>query len=433
MEKNMFNQWKDDILIQLQETHIFFRTFTELNSIHFDEKIDTAQVSMHDVEEGNATLSINPTFYSSLTEQGKKFLICHELLHIILEHIPRYYKQFQKFGEKINIAQDIVINHMLVNLFNFSRDEIGDLSINGCWVDTVFPNKKILDNKSTEYYLQLLINSKEEVGGNLQFDTLNYPTTPTEAEEASSNQQDIREQTTEDIIDIIKQQEEEINDLKKHIIKDVQSQSEDKCAGTNVGGWERFNIHPPKIKKKWESVIKKWSAYKIKERVQVKYRWNKVDRRFGHLDRSKFALPAKAEKTIKDKQLGKIEVIFFLDVSGSCYHLKERFVKAARTLDTNIFNIHLFSFDVRTHPIDYKSMRIYGGGGTSFKCLDQTVNDVLSEQKKFKDYSVWVITDGYGDYINPKNPHKWNWFLTDDSTKNCIPIKSKIHKLKDYE
>lgn len=71
----------------------------------------------------------------------KIFVICHEALHIILNHGKRFQ---EKENPKIfNIAVDIVVNHSLVKDFGFIREEI-DAKNEYCWIDTIFGEKNTM-------------------------------------------------------------------------------------------------------------------------------------------------------------------------------------------------------------------------------------------------------------------------------------------------
>jgi hypothetical protein len=135
---------------------------------------------------------------------------------------------------------------------------------------------------------------------------------------------------------------------------------------------------------------------------------------------------------VEHEEEGKIDVWFFADTSGSCYHLKERFFKAARSLDPARFNVRLFCFDTRVEEVDIQGNRIYGGGGTSFTIIEKKIQEVMRNEEVKYPEAVFVITDGWGNPVNPEIPNRWYWFLTTDWIK-CIPKESLIHKLKDYE
>jgi hypothetical protein len=129
---------------------------------------------------------------------------------------------------------------------------------------------------------------------------------------------------------------------------------------------------------------------------------------------------------VKDK----IDVYFFMDTSGSCLYLKDRFFQAARSLDPKRFNIRLFCFDTVVHETTIESRKIYGGGGTCFRIIE----NFIQQQKKDGSYpdAVWVITDGYGTNVSPEKPDRWYWFVSDFGTEHYIPQKSKRFLLKDF-
>ena len=122
---------------------------------------------------------------------------------------------------------------------------------------------------------------------------------------------------------------------------------------------------------------------------------------------------------------------FFLDTSGSCYHLKDRFFAAAASLPERRFNVRLFCFDTAVQETTLASGKIYGGGGTSFRIIEKHIQGEISS-KGCKYPEVFVISDGYGDLVSPQHPSKWHWLLTDNGTKDYISKKSSVHELKDY-
>ena len=87
----------------------------------FTDRIQTAAVQFD--KEGNYLMFLlNEKFWNECDEYKKIFVICHEALHIILNHGKRFQ---EKENPKIfNIAVDIVVNHSLVKDFGFIREEI---------------------------------------------------------------------------------------------------------------------------------------------------------------------------------------------------------------------------------------------------------------------------------------------------------------------
>ena len=200
-------------------------------------------------------------------------------------------------------------------------------------------------------------------------------------------------------------------------------------AGTSPGNI-RYKEKKERVipKKKWETVIKKWSRqYVVPDGIDEQ--WAKLDRRFVFMSND-IILPSNAETEGKEK--GKIDVWFYQDTSYSCKHLAERFFKAARTLNPKRFNVRMFCFDTRVYETSLKSGELYGFGGTRFDVLEQEIqNRIQTENIRYPE-AVFVITDGLGNKINPEKPKNWHWFLSAPNVY-CIHDDCNIYTLKDFE
>lgn len=96
------------------------------------------------------------------------------------------------------------------------------------------------------------------------------------------------------------------------------------------------------------------------------------------------------------------------------------------------FDVKAFSFNTQVNEIDLKTGRVHKGYGTSFGIIESHIQRYISKNKIKYPKAVFILTDGYGNTVNPKHPERWYWFLT-ESYKNYIPNKSKSFNLKDYE
>jgi hypothetical protein len=199
-------------------------------------------------------------------------------------------------------------------------------------------------------------------------------------------------------------------------------------AAGNVAGniWKLMSTKYVAPKRKWETVIKKWCTKQIKDSIKDVEQWTRTNRRFTFLDKE-LILPTEMEIDELENEKDKIQVCFFLDTSGSCMDLADRFWKAAKSLPENKFDIKLYCFDTRVYEVDIKKGKLYGFGGTSFSILESYV-------KKAENYpkAVFVITDGYGDTINPKYPQRWHWFLSTSHT-SCVNSNCNIYQLSNFE
>ena len=127
-----------------------------------------------------------------------------------------------------------------------------------------------------------------------------------------------------------------------------------------------------------------------------------------------------------------IEVYFFLDTSGSCAHLKERFFTAAASIPPNKFKIRLFCFDTKVYDVSLEEGKLYGFGGTAFDIIEEKIQEVMKAEKVPYPRAVFVISDGMGNTVKPQKPVVWYWFLTERYTQ-YIPKESHIFDLRDFE
>lgn len=388
----------------LEDHHALFYHCWQMGRPRFTESIKTAAVRFNKATGEYLDFLFNPTFWQSLTPYERLFVIAHECLHVILNHGLR--SRDSKDEDATNWALDVVVNHMLVNNFGFNRDEISMKDL--CWVDTVFEDHPELSSIPTdnafEFYLNMIPKRRT-----IKLRLLDEHGMP------------------DDWIDAInkigkKLSPEELSSIKGTIGKHSQ--------GDGLGVWQ--TIEPGQVKKikKWETIIENWSKIYLRDVDRHKEQWLRVNRRFWGI-RGGLLLPS--EQEVIEQQGDRVEVYFFLDTSGSCYHLRERFFRAALSLSEEHFVIRLFCFDTTVEETSLKSKRIYGGGGTFFHIIEEEiVKRIRSEGAKYPE-AVFVISDGDGTAVEPKFPRRWHWFLTPRHKTGFIHHDSKKYNLVDYE
>lgn len=392
---------------ELEEHHAIFYHFWKMGRPVFTEDIPTACIQF-DRSGEEISFLFNQAYWDSLDDYGRKFVICHEFLHIILRHGIRI-KNTQN-PQACNACLDVVVNHMLVRSFGFKR-ELLKFGHDLCWVDTVFPDKQVSDEENFEYYYGLLPRVDVKLVDDHSF---------------LGN--------AEGGDEVIRRLAEGMADPEKETLKDILNNhteitSEEQTRGTTPGTiWKLANVGVVKKKKKWETIIKKWSK-KYKKAEKTVDQWARLNRRFTFLPRD-LLIPSEMEYEKNDE--GKIEVWFFQDTSGSCYHFRDRFFTAAKSLDPKRFDMRLYCFDTRVYETSLSSGRLYGFGGTYFSILEKYIVDEIKKNGKKYPEAVFVITDGYGDRVQMAQPKKWYWFLSTTYT-NCIPKECNIFNLRDFE
>lgn len=407
-----------EITNSLEIHHPLFYQLWQLGRPVFSDRVPTAAVGFN--YEGDCLEFIfNPSFYERLSLEEKKFIVCHECLHVLFNHGLRM--RDSKYKDICNIVMDVVVNHTLVNEFGFSRSDLSFENVS-CWQDTVFENREVKSNETFEYYYLELIEKCKEEGIPLKADEggclLPNGCQPLDDHKNIPVQEAIRK-LIEKIGKTISRKEKE--QLRK-ILKRLKNQQ---AGDSPLGAWFSVDGQIVKKKRKWESVIKRWAKKYLKNTHEDMEQWARIARRFQFLSND-FILPSEVSDDHWSQD--RIEVWFFQDTSGSCIDLKDRFFRAARSLPKERFDVRMHTFDTEVYETSLESNTIQGGGGTSFSILEEYIQNHTNNYPK----AVFVITDGFGNSLFPQIPENWHWFLS-ESFDRYVPSGSYIYDLNDFE
>lgn len=416
------------LLQKLDGRHAVFYQMWLSGKPRFTDQINTAAVSFN--EEGQQIdFMINPDFWKAQTETQRLFVLCHECLHVILQHGPRLFnRNNKKINHDIaNKAADIAINHLAVKRLGFVRSEIDPLN-EYCWNDTVFPPDEVPpDDKSAEWYYNELNMLPPSYGGGSS-----GPKTVDDHSAMGSSSSGMEETLKEIAESLTPEELEMIHEFLKGQ-ESTDGLSGGTLAGTSAGNiWLSANTAPVQKKKKWETVIKKWALQYLRKVDREESQWARMNRRFVMLPDDMF-IPTDMEIEDVEKKEDRIQVWFFQDTSGSCYGYHQRFFNAAKSLPEEKFDVRLFCFDTRVYETSLTSGRLYGFGGTYFHILENHIQSTIKQEKTEYPKAVFVITDGWGNHVRPQKPENWYWFLTPRSSKYCIPSNCHTFNLTDYE
>jgi hypothetical protein len=473
-----------NIASDLMDKHTLFYTFWELGKIIFSEQVPTAAVTFTKDGE-HINFLFNPDFWDSLDDYSRRFIICHECLHVALNHgtrmrnirrkidgldklvedlrkdinktekkkIEEYLNEMLGIKQKqevLNIAMDITVNSLLNNKFGFNRFKVKD-GEKLCWVDTVFKDEKVRDDMNFEFYYNKIVDKqqKENGGKPIKFDVqladdhdglggqgISVP------DMRNGNQQDDQDKFMKKMNKMMSGEDKQ--DLKDVVDKHFDKNGNDGTdpatpsspAGTGAGKqvWT-FPANNKKAKKKWSSIIKAW-AIKNKSEFGSDEQWARVHRRTQFLQsQSNLCLPTEMDDYGDDKE--KVKVFMYLDFSGSCSSLESRFVEVAQSIPRKLFDVDLFTFDTRVHPVI--NGQFVGGGGTAFDIIEGSIQAKLKEYRKTKKgvkYPlIYIMTDGDGTPVNPQHPENWFWIMPKDNTctRYVNMNRSKVFVLDDFE
>lgn len=384
---------------RLEDHHALFYVMWQMGRPVMDETIATACVRFN--REGDwLEFAFNPEFWNSCTDEDRIFTIAHECLHVMLRHGVR--TKDTKESERCNVALDLVVNHALVNTFGFVREDLTYWR-GFCWVDTVF-SEPVEDNLSFEDYFKRI--SPQDVS---KFKLV---------DEHSS--------WSGDSDGVVKNVADKLVNQEKESLREV---VENHSAGKDSGVIWTFVSVKVKPKKKWETVIKNWVKKYDRSNFQEIEQWARLNRRYVFLDDS-LILPSDME--IEDDSECKIEVWFFQDTSNSCAEHRTRFFTAAKSLPKDRFDVKMHCFDTKVFETTLESGKLYGFGGTRYSPIEDYIQNHMVQNKTKYPQAVFLITDGWGDFVYPEMPERWHFFLTNYCI-NYVPIESPRHLLKDFE
>jgi len=395
---------------ELEKYHVIFSAVWEIGKPSFTDSIKTAGIAFN--SDGHyIDFLFNQDYWNKITEYQRKFVISHECLHVILNHGIRTKDIKSKMAS--NIAIDIVVNHALIDKFGFKRDKLQD---NLCWMDVVFPDEEILPGMNFEYYYNLL--KEREIYGIYSLD----------------NHEMMKDSDWEEAHDSLNNNltNEEKRKISNTIDRCSQSNNNFHKAETEKGNWLAFvDTKPVAKKRKWETVIKKWSSKFLKEDFVDLEQWARLNRRLESFP-TDLMLPSEMEVEYETRNDEKIQVYFFQDTSGSCYKFRDRFFKAAKSLPPERFDVKLFCFDTQVYPTSIESGKLYGFGGTRYDIIESYIQRNMKLTGEPYPESIFIISDGFSNKVNPRHPERWHFFL---STKFFlyVPVKSHVFKLADYE
>ena len=397
----------------LEDYHSVFNIIWNFGTINF-RKIDEGVACVRfNKKEDYAVVDFcfDPEFWNNSSLDVKIFFILHESLHIINQHNIRC--KNNKDFKLWNIATDITINHIVVNRFGFSREIIPDYK-KFCWVDTVF-DEIVPDDKCAEYYMSKLKDDNIDPI-QITIDKHNFG----ENLDSTNEEKEIAEA-------FLKQVNETLTDKDKEEIKDILENGSQ--AGDTVGNkvWT-FGEEKQTQKKTWNVLLKHLYRYARKHQNNDVV-WTKRYRKYSLISKGLF-LPGGKDMEINSKFHP--ETWFFLDTSGSCESFANRFWDVVQTAHRKFFKKEMFTFDTKVYPINVKTGRLEGGGGTSFSAIEGYIQHKIKEGEKYPDI-ICVITDGVGDNVQPQYPARWNWLITNDGYTSYCPKQSQIYGLEDFE
>jgi len=175
----------DDICRELYLTDYPFFAYIMGNiNRMWDTEVNTACVSL------KGEMKVNPHFWGTLTRDNKLFVICHEMLHLAMLHIPRFMEVHQRAMAKgdlynstiANIAMDCAINQLITvgapltvtqsmideKDSQYKQENLGDhVGITLEYVSELV-GSTLEEKQSAEYYYKAMMDKKDEIKDELE-------------------------------------------------------------------------------------------------------------------------------------------------------------------------------------------------------------------------------------------------------------------------
>ena len=350
--------------ISLLMKHSFFGNLaTRLQLINADEWCPTAATD-------GKYFYYNSRFIMMLKQPEVVFLVAHEVLHVVYDHMDR---RGDRDPQLWNIADDYCVNADL------KKHRVGEfITTVPCLYD-----HKYADMPAEEVY-DILYENAEKISIDQLAEMLLDEHLEGEGEGSAEGENEGEEGKKGPV----KMSKEEKDQLKQEIKEAILNSAQAAGAGNTPAGVQRMI-------KQFTNPVMPWSDLlntNLTSTLSSDYSFQRVSRRSWHMDA---VLPGMIPGEM-------IDVDIFLDMSGSIgYDQGTAFLSEVKSImetftnyvlrvhcfDTQVYNYAEFTSD---NLEDIEEYEIMGGGGTDFDCIF----NYLKEEGRVPNRLI-VFTDGY--------------------------------------
>jgi predicted metal-dependent peptidase len=355
--------------------HPFFGNMaTRLRILAADDWLPTAAVD-------GRNLYYNTQFFNAMNNKEIEFVIAHEILHCVYDHLGRRDWQGRDMQHRLyNIAADYIVNNLLV------RDRIGqkprivdcfqDFKYEGWSSEEVYEEIYKQAKKNGEEFLKQLgemLDEHLDMNGDGEEDDNG------EGKDKNGNGTSSKRP---------KFTEEQIRQIKDEIKENLLSAAQAAGAGNVPAGVARMIKEMTEPKMNWRELIRQ----QIQSTIKSDYTMIRPSRKGWHTGA---VLPGMNFQDTIDLcigldmsgSIGSAQAADFLgEVKGIMEEFKDYRIKLW-CFDTRVYNEQDFSADGGEDLMDYE---IKGGGGTDFDANWHYMKDHDIQPKKFI-----MFTDGY--------------------------------------
>ena len=374
MAKTKFNTDADDAIIKARISLYIEQPLYGVLALRLALR-QTSAIKTLAVDHKN--LYYNPDFLLSLEPDLRKAGVCHELLHIVYDHLDRLNGRNPK---KWNAAGDYVINAALKkDSFQIGENWLFNAAYDGMTTDHIYTLLPDEDEKG---------DGPGDGGGWGEFDEM-IPSDPADAA---------------------------VNKAEWDIAV-VQAAAIAKSAGNIPESFERFveQIKAPKVD--WKEKLRRF----ITQATKGDYSWMRPQRRMlpmGYYLPSLYS-EAMAQLVVAIDTSGSIDQ-YTLDLFGSEIVAAKNAARPEQLVniycDAEVNHVDTFA------EFDKVEFKMHGGGGTDFRPPFEHV-----ETESLKPACFIYLTDGYGPFPDTPPPYPVLWVMTTDVRPpwgECVKIEA---------
>jgi predicted metal-dependent peptidase len=355
--------------------HPFFGNMaTRMKVKHCDDWCPTAATD-------GRNLYYNTQFFNAMTNKEIEFVIAHEILHCIFDHIIR---REDRNPMLYNIACDYLVNNTLV------RDRIGDMpKLVDCFQDFKYDgwtSEEVYD----DLFKEAEKNGKEflEELGELLDEHVDWESDPKDGKGKEGEQEGKGKGRP-------KYSKEQLKKIRDEIKENMISSAQTAGAGNVPGEVQRLIKELTEPKMNWRQILRQ----QIQSTIRNDYTFSRPSRKGWHTgailpgmnfdETIDICVALDMSGSIRDSQAKD----FLGEVKGIMEEYKDYNIKVW-CFDTAVYNEQDFSADSGTDLLDYE---IIGGGGTDFMAnwTYMKENDIVP--KKFIMFTDGYTWDTWGD------------------------------------
>lgn len=358
--------------VRLLLHHPFFGNMaTRLRIKAADDWLPTAAVD-------GRNLYFNTQFFNAMNTQEIEFVIAHEVLHCVYDHLTR---REDRNPMIYNIASDYIVNNLLV------RDKIGHKpSIVDCFQDFKYEgwsSEEVYDDIFNKYDEQELEALGELLDEHIDWEKDGQGSG--EGNEGKDGKDKGRPSYSK----------EELRKIRDEIKENMLSAASSAGAGNVPGDIARMIKELTEPKMNWREILRQ----QIQSTIRNDYTFARPSRKGWHtgailpgmnyMDTIDIAIGLDMSGSISDNQAQD----FIGEIKGIMDEFKEYNIKMW-CFDTKVYNEQDFSADGGDNLLDYEIM---GGGGTDFMCNWNYMKENDIQPKKFIMFTDGYPWDSWGD------------------------------------